>query len=331
MVDLGKSPLCQTMLTNQQRNEMEPFYPLHVYVCGSCSLVQLEEYVAPADIFSSNYAYFSSYSDSWLEHARRYVDDMTGALRARRHQPGGRARQQRRLPPPVLRRRRRPVARHRARCATWRQSPRSEASRRWSSSSARPSPTGSSPSGLRADLVCGNNVLAQVPDLNDFVAGIKRLLAPQGVVTIEFPHLFQLIDAQPVRHHLPRALLVLLVHCRRSGSSPPTASTCSTSTSCPTHGGSLRIYGRHADDETKRTDRRGRRDARAGSRSSASTTWPPTPHFGEQGGGDEAPAAQLPHRGEGGGRDRRRLRRSRQGQHAAQLLRHPDRSLDIHR
>src|SRR5690242_12332188 len=74
-VDLGMSPLCQTHIAPEQLNHMEPFYPLHVWVCGECFLVQLEEYVAPADIFS-NYAYFSSYSDSWVEHARRYTELM---------------------------------------------------------------------------------------------------------------------------------------------------------------------------------------------------------------------------------------------------------------
>src|SRR5579864_9093896 len=76
-VNLGMSPLCQTHIERQQLNHMEPFYPLHAWVCHKCFLVQLEEYVAPPDIFSE-YAYFSSYSDSWVEHARRYADMMRG-------------------------------------------------------------------------------------------------------------------------------------------------------------------------------------------------------------------------------------------------------------
>src|SRR5579871_3818225 len=74
-VDLGMSPLCQTHISPEQLNTMEPFYPLRVYVCEACFLVQLEEFVAPADIFSE-YAYFSSFSDSWVEHARRYTEQM---------------------------------------------------------------------------------------------------------------------------------------------------------------------------------------------------------------------------------------------------------------
>ena len=72
-VDLGMSPLCQTHIAPDQLQEMEPFFPLHAYVCDSCFLVQLQEFVAPEEIFT-DYAYFSSYSPSWVEHARRYVD-----------------------------------------------------------------------------------------------------------------------------------------------------------------------------------------------------------------------------------------------------------------
>jgi hypothetical protein len=75
LVDLGMSPLCESYLTAEQLNQMEPFYPLHVYVCESCFLVQLEEYVSPEAIFSE-YAYFSSYADSWLQHAKNYTDLM---------------------------------------------------------------------------------------------------------------------------------------------------------------------------------------------------------------------------------------------------------------
>ena len=71
-VDLGMSPLCQDHVKPDELNRMEPFYPLHAYVCSNCFLVQLEEFVAPSEIFN-DYAYFSSYSDSWLQHAKRYL------------------------------------------------------------------------------------------------------------------------------------------------------------------------------------------------------------------------------------------------------------------
>jgi hypothetical protein len=78
-VDLGMSPLCQTHITKAQLNEMEPFYPLHAFVCDRCFLVQLQQFVAPAEIFS-DYAYLSSYADSWVEHARRYTVAMRNRL-----------------------------------------------------------------------------------------------------------------------------------------------------------------------------------------------------------------------------------------------------------
>ncbi|TKB63236.1 MAG: SAM-dependent methyltransferase, partial [Nitrospira sp.] len=76
-VDLGMTPLCETFLTKAQLNHMEPYYPLRVYVCDRCFLVQLQEYVSPQEIFSSEYPYFASYSDSWLRHAKAYTDLVT--------------------------------------------------------------------------------------------------------------------------------------------------------------------------------------------------------------------------------------------------------------
>ena len=249
MVDLGKSPLCQTMLTNQQRNEMEPFYPLHVYVCGSCSLVQLEEYVAPADIFSSDYAYFSSYSDSWLEHARRYVDDMTARFGLdgtsqvvelasndgyllQYFVAGG-------VPSLGIE----PAANV---AAVAQERGIQTLVEFFGEALAK----GLVADGLLADLVCGANVLAQVPDINDFVAGIKRLLAPQGVVTIEFPHLFQLIahNQFDTIYHEHFSYFSFTVAQRIFAAHGLDLWDVDE---LPSHGGSLRIYGRHADDETK--------------------------------------------------------------------------------
>ena len=98
-----------------------------------------------------------------------------------------------------------------------------------------------------ADLVIGNNVLAQVPDLNDFVAGIATLLAPDGVATLEFPHVVRLVEGSPVRHDLPRALLVLLADHRRPVSRPPTGWTVVDVEELSTHGGSLRVFLARAD------------------------------------------------------------------------------------
>ena len=102
-VDLGMSPLCETFPSAAALNRMEPFYPLHVWVCRECMLVQLEEYVAPEVIFDDTYPYFSSYSDSWVDHARRYVDMMVERFGLGALEPRRRAREQRRLSPPALR------------------------------------------------------------------------------------------------------------------------------------------------------------------------------------------------------------------------------------
>ncbi len=244
MVDLGKSPLCQTMLSGPQLNEMEPFYPLHVYVCAECSLVQLEEYVSPESIFG-HYVYFSSYSDSWLDHVRRYADDMTerfgldassqvvelasndGYLLQYFVEKGI----------PVL------GIEPAANVAAVAEGNGIPTLVEFFGEETAARLAGKD---LRADLLCGKNVLAQVPDLNSFVAGMKTLLAPDGVLTIEFPHLFQLIEHNQFD---------TIYHEHFSYFSFTAAQRIFTAhglvlwdvDELPTHGGSLRIYGRHAE------------------------------------------------------------------------------------
>jgi SAM-dependent methyltransferase len=191
-VDLGMSPLCESFLTADQINQMEPYFPLNVLVCSRCWLVQLREYVKPADVFTE-YAYFSSYSTSWVEHARKYCLMIKDRLRLG---PKSRVFEiasndgyllQHFLPLGI------PVTGIEPAANV------AEAARK------KNIPTIVEFFGLdlardlvsteqRADLVIGNNVLAQVPDVNDFVAGLQYLLAPEGVVTLEFPHLARLIE-----------------------------------------------------------------------------------------------------------------------------------------
>ena len=191
-VDLGMSPLCQTVIRPEQRNDMEPFYPLHAWVCDQCFLVQLEEYVAPADIFTE-YAYFSSYSDSWLSHAKTYV----GAMIERFHlgpdhqvielaSNDGYLLQyfvDRQVPVLGIE-----PAENVAEVAREKGVP--TLVKFFGSETAR----GLVAEHMQADLLIGNNVLAHVPDLNDFVAGLKTLLKPDGVITMEFPHLLRLMQ-----------------------------------------------------------------------------------------------------------------------------------------
>lgn len=242
-VDLGMSPLCESYLTAAQLDEMEPFYPLCVYVCERCLLTQLPEYVSAADIFSE-YAYFSSYSDSWLSHARRYVDAAIDRFRldATSHvveiaSNDGYLLQYfvaRGIPALGIE----PAA-NVAEAAIGRGVP--TVVKFFGTQTARELVA----DGRRADLVVANNVLAHVPRLNDFVAGIKLLLAPDGVATLEFPHLARLIEGNQfdtIYHEhfcyfsLGTARAVLAAH----------GLEIYDVEELPTHGGSLRVFARHA-------------------------------------------------------------------------------------
>jgi SAM-dependent methyltransferase len=247
-VDLGASPLCESYLREDQLNQMEPFYPLHVRVCEQCFLVQLQEYVRPEEIFTE-YAYFSSFSETWLEHARRYTDlvvqrfalDNRSFVVELASNDGYLLRNfvARGIPALGIE----PavnvaaVARqHGVRTRT------DFFGRRLADQVAAEDG--------QADLIVGNNVLAQVPDVNDFVAGIRQLLKPRGVVTIEFPHLLRLMQENQFD---------TIYHEHFSYFSFLTAETLFARhdlelfdvDELPTHGGSLRIYARHRDDASK--------------------------------------------------------------------------------
>ncbi len=246
-VDLGMSPLANSYLAPDQVNAMEPFYPLRAYVCRRCLLVQLEEFETPVRIFS-DYAYFSSYSSSWLEHSRDYVEQMIErfGLGASSHvvelaSNDGYLLQyfhERRVPVLGIE----PAA-NVAKLALQKGIPTLveffgvETARSLMPDSA-------------ADLLLGNNVLAHVPDLNDFVAGMKVLLKPGGVITMEFPHLLALVQENQwdtIYHEhfsyfsFRTVRAVFAAHGLRLFDVEQ----------LPTHGGSLRIYGCHDVDAGK--------------------------------------------------------------------------------
>ena len=247
-VDLGMSPLCESFPTAEQVNQMEPFYPLHARVCGHCLLVQVEEYVRPESIFTE-YAYFSSYSDSWLAHARAYVEMISGRLGLG---AGSRVVELGSNDGYLLQyfvARGIPVlgvdpARNVAETAIARGVPTV------TELFGRQTAVALVARGVRADLVCGANVLAQVPDVNDFVAGIKLLLEPGGVVTIEFPHLLRLMAENQFDtiYHEHFSYFSFLTATRIFAAHGLTLFDVDE---LPTHGGSLRIYARHADDATR--------------------------------------------------------------------------------
>lgn len=253
LVDLGMSPLCESFLTAAQLDASEPFYPLQVYVCGGCFLAQLAQYVSAAEIFSE-YAYFSSYSDSWLAHARKYVEQMiarfglgpgsqvvelasndgyllqyfvAAGIPALGVEPAGNvaARAIERGVPTVVEFFGRDLA---SRLVA---------------------------QGHAADLIVANNVLAQVPDLNDFVGGARQLLKPRGVMTAEFPHLLRTLEQnqfdQIYHEHFSYFSFTTIERVFAAH-----GLTLFDVEELPTHGGSLRIFARHASDESRPVEKR---------------------------------------------------------------------------
>jgi SAM-dependent methyltransferase len=238
-VNLGMSPLCESFLLPEQLDRAEPYYPLDVLVCDSCYLVQLKEYVSPADIFSE-YAYFSSYSTTWVEHAKAYCEMIAKRLSLDSKSfvvevaSNDGYLLQHFLPMRI------PVlgiepAANVAKAAT--------AIGVTTQVEFFGTPLANSlvAAGKSADLIIGNNVLAQVPDVNDFVAGITRLLKPQGVATLEFPHLARLIadnqfDTIYHEHFSYFSLISLGALASRHGLILFDVEV------LPTHGGSLRAY-----------------------------------------------------------------------------------------
>jgi C-methyltransferase C-terminal domain/Putative zinc binding domain/Methyltransferase domain len=247
-VDLGMSPLCESYIRADQLNAMEPFYPLHVKVCESCYLVQLPEYVSREYIFSE-YAYFSSYSDSWLKHASNYVEMIsrrlklgTESLCVELASNDGYLLQyfvEKGIPVVGVE----PAA-NVAEAAEKKGVP--TLVKFFGIETALQM----NEHGQAADLIIGNNVLAQVPNLNDFVAGIRILLKSQGVATLEFPHLQRLMEENQYD---------TIYHEHFSYFSLITAEKIFAAhdlvifdvEELPTHGGSIRIYARHADDRSK--------------------------------------------------------------------------------
>jgi hypothetical protein len=252
-VDLGMSPLCETYLNADQLNQMEPFYPLRVFLCENCLLVQLQEYVSAESIFTE-YAYFSSYSESWLAHAKTYTEKMIErfALGSKSQvvelasNDGYLLQYFVAADIPALGIE--PAA-NVAAAALERNVP--TLVRFFNQELA----TELAAQGKRADLLLGNNVLAQVPDLNSFVAGMKTLLADRGVITLEFPHLLRLMQENQfdtIYHEhfsyfsLITAEAILSAHGLRIFDVEELS----------THGGSLRIYACHFADGSKPTGAR---------------------------------------------------------------------------
>ncbi len=243
-LDLGVSPLANSYVKAGTLNLPESFYPLKVHVCPQCLLVQVEEMVAPGEIFS-DYAYFSSYSDSWLQHAQKYVDmaidrfRLNGASQVVEIASNDGYLLQYFVPRGI------PVlgiepAANVAEAATQKGIP--TLVKFFGVATAQELRA----QDIAADLVIGNNVLAHVPALNDFVAGLAILLKPSGVATLEFPHLLRLFDGNQFDtiYHEHFSYFSLLSVERVFAAHNLTIFDVDE---LPTHGGSLRIYLRRAE------------------------------------------------------------------------------------
>lgn len=248
--DLGMTSLSNAYIPPENANRAESFYPLHAFVCDACKLVQLEEFETPETIFS-DYAYFSSYSDSWVEHARKYAESMISRFRL-----GPRSR--------VVE-----VASNDGYLLRWFQAagvpvlgvePAANVAECARAANVETicaffgAETAKSlrERGFAADLMTANNVLAHVPDIRDFVAGFVALLKQDGVATFEFPHLLQLMRQNQFDtiYHEHFSYLSLLAAERIMAAAGLTVFDLQE---LPTHGGSLRLFVRHASSEAHPT------------------------------------------------------------------------------
>jgi len=247
-LDLGVTPLSNSFLTKEQLPNKEAFYPLKTYICDKCFLVQLDEFESPEAIFS-DYAYFSSYSTSWLNHCHDYADKMVAELKLNQNSlvmevasnDGYLLQFFNAAGVPVLGIE--PAANVAAQAIKNGINTRIDF---FNSKTARDLCN----AGQTADLLIGNNVLAHVPELNDFVSSLKMVLNPDGVITMEFPHLMRLIDDiqfDTIYHEHFSYFSYLTVENIFASH----GLTIYDVEELPTHGGSLRIYAGHQDDKGK--------------------------------------------------------------------------------
>ena len=238
-IDLFNSPPSNSFLTKEQLNEPEILYPLKLYVCENCFLVQIDEYKKSTEIFNSEYAYFSSYSSSWLEHSKIYVDKMTDMLNLNKNSyvteiasNDGYLLQyfkEKNIPCLGIE----PTA---STAKVARENGIEVIEEFFNNQLAQTLE--------KADLIVGNNVLAHVPDINNFTAGLKTALKPSGTITMEIPHLLNLInfcqfDTIYHEHFSYLSLMTVLRIFNSQGLKIYNVEELST------HGGSLRIYAKH--------------------------------------------------------------------------------------
>ncbi len=311
-LDLGFAPPSNAYLSEAALRAPETYFPLKLFVCDQCGLVQTEDYARADELFSGDYAYFSSVSRSWLDHAARYAGMITERLSLdsqslvievasndgyllRNFVSAGipclgieptasTAQAAEKLGIPVLQ-----------------------------EFFGKALAGKLVEQGKRADLIIGNNVFAHVPDINDFTAGMKAALKPGGTITLEFPHLMRLVeqvqfDTVYHEHFSYLSLATVATIFRAAG-----LRVCDVE-ELPTHGGSLRVYGCHAEDPRQDTEAPARILAAEAKRRGLPDV--PGPRRCGQG-----RPADVPHRTEARRQDRCRLRCGSKGQHTAELCR----------
>jgi C-methyltransferase C-terminal domain/Putative zinc binding domain/Methyltransferase domain len=248
-IDLVNSPASNSFLTAEQLNEPETFYPLKVYTCHKCFLVQVDEYKKSDAIFDSNYVYFSSYSTSWLQHAKAYTEMMIKRFGYTKDSLVIEVASNDGYLLQYFRQNNIPVLGIEPTANT------AEAAKEKGVESvvdffgvrlAKELVA----KNIKADLLLGNNVLAHVPDIIDFVGGMKVILKENGVVTMEFPHLMQLVDNNQFdtiyHEHFSYLSFTIVKQIFKSQ-----GLELFDVDQIPTHGGSLRIYAKHIGDDTR--------------------------------------------------------------------------------
>lgn len=248
-IDLVNSPPSNSFLKKEQLNEPETFYPLKVFTCHSCFLVQVDEYKKSDDIFNSDYVYFSSYSTTWLQHAKAYTEMMIQRFGFNEKSQvvevasndGYLLQYFVEKKVPVL-----GIEPTSNTAAVAMEKGVNTISEFFGTKLAKELVA----KGTRADLLLGNNVLAHVPDIVDFTRGIKTILAPAGVVTMEFPHLMQLVDNSQFDTIYHEHFSYLSFHTVKQIFAAEGLEMFDVE-ELSTHGGSLRVFARHKEDNSK--------------------------------------------------------------------------------
>ncbi len=248
-IDLVNSPPSNSFLNSEQLNEPEIFYPLKVFTCHECFLVQIDEYKKSDEIFSNDYVYFSSYSTSWLDHSKHYTDLMAQRFKLNEKSKvieiasnDGYLLQyfvEKKIPVLGIE----PTA-NTAEVA------RKKGIETITDFFGVRLANALAAGNTKADLLLGNNVLAHVPDIVDFVGGMKTILKTSGVITMEFPHLMQLVDNNQFDTIYHEHFSYLSFHTVIKIFESKGLKLFDVE-EMPTHGGSLRIYACHKEDNEK--------------------------------------------------------------------------------